>query len=146
MVPDPIALTVTSALLMGLAFGAGPCNITCLPYLGPVFVAADNCARQAWRVVLPFSLGRLFSYSLLGVIAGSLGQALQSSLESPWVSWLLGGATIAVGVSLLWRRQALACHQVATAANVPATANVSIKQYCSKRSGMSWSLKREFHL
>jgi cytochrome c biogenesis protein CcdA len=103
---ETISLSIPTAMAMGLAFGAGPCNITCLPYLGPVFVAGENGQRQAWRTVLPFSLGRLVGYSLLGLTAGTLGQALQNWLASPLVGWVLGGATIVVGLSLLWRRKA----------------------------------------
>ena len=56
-------LTFGAALLLGLGFGAGPCNIACLPFLGPVFVASGGGVRRAWRVLLPFSLGRLTGYA-----------------------------------------------------------------------------------
>lgn len=109
---ETATLTVPMAIVMGLAFGAGPCNITCLPYLGPVFVANYNDKHQAWRTVAPFSAGRLVSYAALGLFAGTLGQALESWLASPAVGWILGLATIAVGVSLLWRRnQSNSCHK-----------------------------------
>ena len=98
------ALSIPMALALGLVFGAGPCSITCLPYLGPVFVASDNTRRQVWRTVAPFSAGRLTGYALLGVAAGVLGQALEKWLATPLVGWLLGSATIIVGLSLLWRR------------------------------------------
>ena len=98
------AFSIPMALAMGLVFGAGPCNITCLPYLGPVFVAAENNRRQVWRTVAPFSAGRLTGYALLGVAAGALGQALEKWLATPLIGWLLGGATMMVGLSLLWRR------------------------------------------
>jgi len=101
---EAAALTVPMAVAMGLAFGAGPCNITCLPYLGPVFVANHTNKRQAWRTVAPFSAGRLMSYGALGLTAGFLGQALEAWLASPVVGWVLGLATIAVGLSLLFRR------------------------------------------
>lgn len=98
------AFSIPMALALGLVFGAGPCNITCLPYLGPVFVASDNNRRQVWRTVAPFSAGRLAGYATLGVAAGALGQALEKWLATPLIGWLLGGATIVVGLSLLWRR------------------------------------------
>ena len=101
---EAATLTVPTAMVMGLAFGAGPCNLTCLPYLGPVFVTDHSDKHQAWRTVAPFSAGRLVSYGALGLFAGMLGQALESWLASPLVGWILGLATIAVGLSLLWRR------------------------------------------
>ena len=117
-----VALTVPMAMAMGLAFGAGPCNITCLPYLGPVFVANQNNPSQAWRTVLPFSAGRLFGYAGLGLTAGMLGQALESWLASPVVGWVLGAATMAVGLSLLLRRdKASSCNKASHSNTVEVT-------------------------
>ncbi len=39
---DSLTLGFSAAMIMGLAFGAGPCNITCLPYLGPVFLGQEK--------------------------------------------------------------------------------------------------------
>ena len=72
-VVETISLTIPTALFLGLAFGAGPCNLTCLPYLGPTFVASEGTANHAWRTVIPFSAGRLTGYSSLGLAAGFLG-------------------------------------------------------------------------
>ncbi len=96
---EPVVLSFSAVLLAGLVFGAGPCNITCLPYLGPVMLADGG----AWRVVLPFSLGRLSGYAALGTVAGSLGEVIVSHLETGPVGLLLGGASIFLGI-LLWRR------------------------------------------
>ncbi len=116
-------LTIPMALALGLVFGAGPCNITCLPYLGPVFVASDNSRRQVWLTVAPFSAGRLTGYAMLGVAAGALGQALEKWLATPLIGWLLGGATIVVGLSLLWRSrrsQSIGCNKsTSTTVSVP---------------------------
>jgi len=100
-----ISLTIPTALFLGLAFGAGPCNLTCLPYLGPTFVASEGTANHAWRTVIPFSAGRLTGYSSLGLAAGFLGSSLNEWFKSPVVGWILGGATILVGLSLLWKRK-----------------------------------------
>jgi cytochrome c biogenesis protein CcdA len=89
---------------MGLAFGAGPCNIACLPYLGPVFTAAGEAGGRGRRVMAPFSLGRLAGYTALGLGAGAAGRALVAWLEGAPVHALLGAATAAVGLTLLRRR------------------------------------------
>lgn len=102
---ETISLTIPTALFLGLAFGAGPCNLTCLPYLGPTFVASEGTANHAWRTVIPFSAGRLTGYSSLGLAAGFLGSSLNEWFKSPVVGWILGGATILVGLSLLWKRK-----------------------------------------
>lgn len=101
---EPVVLSFSAVLLLGLGFGAGPCNIACLPYLGPVFVATGDGIRSAWRILLPISAGRLTGYALLGTFSGFLGLIVQDWIAAPWVRWVLGGATIAVAVSLLWRR------------------------------------------
>src|SRR5690606_32965833 len=93
---ESIALTLPAALVMGLSFGAGPCNVTCLPY-GPVLLAREGGGRRSWRTMAPFSAGHLAGYGALGGIAGLLGHTLQAWLRSPAVQWLLGTATILVG-------------------------------------------------
>jgi sulfite exporter TauE/SafE len=100
-----------AALLLGLGFGAGPCNIACLPFLGPVLLAGGNGVRNGWRVLLPFSLGRLSGYTLLGLAAGLGGRLLGEQLEGPAVRWMLGGATLlaALGMWLRLRKPGPAC-------------------------------------
>lgn len=95
-------ITLPMALALGLVFGFSACTISCLPYLGPVFLASDGGIRQSWRTVLPFSLGRLFSYAGLGLLAGLAGQYLGNGIGD--VRWLLGVAAIMVGLALLLRR------------------------------------------
>ncbi len=100
---EPVVLSFGAALFLGLSFGAGPCNVACLPYLGPVFMATGGGPRQAWRTLLPFSLGRLSGYALLGAIAGWVGLLVQDWLKAPWVPQVLGFATILVALALFWR-------------------------------------------
>ncbi len=99
---DPTTMTFTLAMGMGLAFGLGPCNISCLPYLGPVFLAREGGLRHSWRTIVPFSMGRLSGYTLLGLFAGLTGQIIDNRLDTPWVPMVLGGATVLVGLSLLF--------------------------------------------
>jgi len=104
MVPlEPVSLSLGAALLLGLSFGAGPCNIACLPYLGPVFAATGEGVRGSWRILLPFSAGRMAGYAALGLVAGWLGLLVQEWVAAPWVRWVLGGATMLVALSLLLR-------------------------------------------
>ena len=102
---EPVTLSFGAVLLLGLGFGSGPCNIACLPYLGPVFVATGDGIRRSWRILLPFSSGRMTGYALLGSFSGLLGLIVQDWIASPWVRWVLGGATIVVALSLIWRRK-----------------------------------------
>lgn len=106
---EPVFLSFGSALLLGLGYGSGPCNIACLAYLGPVFAATESGIRGAWRTLLPFSLGRLSGYSLLGGLAGAFGLLVEDWLAAPWIRWVLGGATLLVGLSILYRRDRTTC-------------------------------------
>lgn len=110
MIPiEPVSLSFGAALLLGLSFGVGPCNVACLPYLGPVFTANDRGIRGAWRTLLPFSLGRISGYVLLSGAAGWAGLWVEDLVTGPWVRWLLGGATILVALSVLRRRRGNGC-------------------------------------
>ncbi len=100
---EPVALSFSAALVMGLLFGAGPCNIACLPYLGPVFFARSGGIGQAWRTILPFSLGRLSAYAALGAVAAASGRAVTVQLENGTGAMLLGIASVMVGLVILWR-------------------------------------------
>ena len=102
---EPVTLSFGAAMLLGLSFGAGPCNIACLPYLGPVFMATDRGMRDSWQILLPFSLGRMFGYALLGTAAGWAGLLVQDWINEPWARWILGGATMVLALSILWQQR-----------------------------------------
>lgn len=108
---------VPMALALGLAYGLGPCLISCLPYLGPVFLARDFGVCRSWRVVLPLALGRLTGYGGFGLAAGVLGHTVRDGASAPVLRWLVGGAALMVGLALLWRRPGCAtgCAAGATA-------------------------------
>jgi cytochrome c biogenesis protein CcdA len=97
------SLGLGAVFFLGLSFGAGPCNVACLPYLGPVFLAAGEGMKSAWLTILPFSLGRLTGYGLLGAGAGWAGLIIQEWLDSQWAGFVLGSATILVASALLFR-------------------------------------------
>jgi cytochrome c biogenesis protein CcdA len=102
-------ITFGAALITGFTFGAGPCNISCLPYLGPVFLFQEGGIRQSWRVIAPFTLGRLLGYSLLGLAAGLAGGTVSNGLDASVAGWVLGIVTVILGVHLL--RKPMRCHK-----------------------------------
>jgi len=94
---------VPMALALGLVFGMGPCLLSCLPYLGPVFLGLPGGVRRSWRVLLPLSLGRLTAYSALGGVSGFLAQQVADQPYLPSLQLSLGCATLMVG-AVLWLR------------------------------------------
>lgn len=105
---DPVLVGLPMALALGLAYGLGPCLVSCLPYLGPVFLARDFSLRRSWHVVLPLSLGRLAGYGGFGLAAGLAGQVVKDGAAAPVVRLVVGAAALMMGLALLWRRPACA--------------------------------------
>jgi sulfite exporter TauE/SafE len=103
----PIEQTLVSfpmALALGLVFGMGACTIACLPYLGPVFLASGGGVRHAWRILLPFSIGRLSGYASMATLAGVVGYYLEGAItDELQVRSVVGCATILIGIAL-WMR------------------------------------------
>ena len=100
---EPASLGLGAVFLLGLSFGAGPCNVACLPYLGPVFIAAGDSIQTAWRTIVPFSLGRLIGYAVLGSASGWAGYIIQDWIDSQWSGFILGYATILVALALYFK-------------------------------------------
>jgi cytochrome c biogenesis protein CcdA len=100
---EMLTLSFGAALLMGLVFGAGPCAVTCMPYLGPVFLAQQGGWRHTLGVIVPFSVGRLIGYTSLGGIAGYAGFTATNWFKTGPAGILLGVATVVLGVLLIHR-------------------------------------------
>lgn len=100
---NQIAYSLPTVFVLGLVFGVGPCTVTCLPFLGPVFLAGEGSLAQSWKIVMPFSMGRLSSYAALGALSGMAGASVDRIIHMPGVTWAWGGATIAVGLLVFWQ-------------------------------------------
>lgn len=117
--PVETIIGLPMAMALGLAYGLGPCLVSCLPYLGPVFLARDSRSRHAWDVVLPLSLGRLAGYSGLGALAGWAGHYVKGNIAAaPLLNLLVGAAALMVGLALFWQRQP-ACAAATASADRP---------------------------
>ena len=105
---DPALVGLPMALALGLAYGLGPCLVSCLPYMGPVFLARDFSLRRSWRVVLSLAFGRLVGYGGFGLAAGLAGSVMKDGAAAPTVRLVVGAAALMMGLALLWRRPACA--------------------------------------
>jgi cytochrome c biogenesis protein CcdA len=103
---EAVAIGLPMALGLGLVYGLGPCLISCLPYLGPLFVNAERGIAHSWRILLPVSLGRLTVYGSFGAISGWWGGRYVGGVNGWVVHLTVGVALVLVGVALLGRRSA----------------------------------------
>ncbi|MBN1383744.1 MAG: sulfite exporter TauE/SafE family protein [Elusimicrobia bacterium] len=55
--------------LAGIGLGLGPCFLFCLPIIVPYILGKSSTVREGLRLTVIFSLGRIFSYSILGFTA-----------------------------------------------------------------------------
>jgi sulfite exporter TauE/SafE len=98
-----MARCMTSPWLVAALAGSGLALVSgvhCLTMCGPL--AAASQARAGSGASVRYLLGRLASYSVVGLLAGSLGQGV---LSTPWARW--GEALLAWTLALLLSYRAL---------------------------------------
>jgi len=66
----------TGVFLLGLAYGATVCSLTCLPCLGTFLMGCGNGFRDGIIGAFFFMLGKVVSYTIFGALAGLLGHVL----------------------------------------------------------------------
>ncbi|MDD2450576.1 MAG: sulfite exporter TauE/SafE family protein [Sulfurovum sp.] len=75
-----------------------------MPFLTPLLMTHSKDVKHSTQIVLPFSLGRIFSYTLIAM-AASLSSALVKSIldDNRVFQVILGTLTIGMGIFLLVR-------------------------------------------
>ncbi|NCO30248.1 MAG: hypothetical protein COT46_06485 [Sulfurimonas sp. CG08_land_8_20_14_0_20_36_33] len=77
---------------------------SCMPFLAPLLVNQTNGVKQSLSLLVPFSLGRMLSYTLLSVAALAGAGFVKAVLkENTIFVWILGGFTLFMGVLMLYR-------------------------------------------
>lgn len=109
MIPVDLVVSAPMAATLGFAYGMGPCLISCLPFLGPVFLASDGGIKKSWKIILPLSLGRLVAYSAFGMIVGAAGHYVKGSISADSVRIVVGCAVLMMGLALLLRKAEKTC-------------------------------------
>ena len=109
MIPANMVVSAPMAATLGFAYGMGPCLISCLPFLGPVFLASDGGIGKSWKIILPLSLGRLTAYSTFGLIVGMLGHYVKDTIANDTIRTVIGCAVLMMGLALLLRRSGNTC-------------------------------------
>ena len=91
--------TVTGLFLAGLGLGASRCMFTCGPVLGLYVAGSGKEWRGGLRATLIFSLARLSTYPMLGLLAGFSGALVRDILSSSTFSvhvWVLTGLAMSL--------------------------------------------------
>jgi len=98
------SVSLFSLFLIGLTSGATACMFSCMPFLTPLLMTHSKDVKHSTQIVLPFSLGRIFSYTLIAM-AASLSSALVKSIldDNRVFQVILGTLTIGMGIFLLVR-------------------------------------------
>jgi len=96
--------TYTSVFIIGLSYGATACMFSCMPFLTPLLLSNSNSTKEALGVMLPFSFGRVFSYTILSVIAYLSSYWLKKVLDDTIISsFFLGLTTVFMGLYILYK-------------------------------------------
>ena len=77
---------------------------SCMPFLSPLLVSNSNDTKQALGIILPFSLGRIFSYTFISIIAYMSSFWVKQVLDNNSLfSIILGISTISMGIFLFYK-------------------------------------------
>ena len=93
-----------SVWLLGVSVGFTTCTAVCLPYLGTWALSRGEGGSAATLDTAAFAMGKVAAYTVLGGIAGLLGEVLITFLNGGVGHWLIGMTAIISGVWLLWPR------------------------------------------
>jgi sulfite exporter TauE/SafE len=96
--------TPWECFVFGVVLGSGPCVVSCAPVVVACIAGTRSTWRQGLLSVLVFSVGRSFSYLVLGAAAYGASQVLGDVLRTHgvWVDRVLGTFLLANGLLFAW--------------------------------------------
>ena len=104
-------------LAMGFFYGLTLCSLSCLPMLTPyLFAHAGRAGGRGGGFMTGFQLTALFiaaraaTYTLLGALAGGLGEVLLARMDDGLLLPVAGVMIVAIGIAVAFRRGAT-CRQ-----------------------------------
>jgi sulfite exporter TauE/SafE len=93
-----------SIFIIGLSYGATACMFSCMPFLSPILISNSNNTKQSLGIIIPFSLGRIFSYTIIAIVAYLSSAWVKQMLNDNHIfSIILGISTISMGIYLLYK-------------------------------------------
>jgi cytochrome c biogenesis protein CcdA len=95
-------ITLLSLFLIGLSYGSTACMFTCMPFLSPLLLTNSNNIKESFSVMIPFSIGRITTYTMMALVASSSAVFIKNIINNPIISQIiLGTATIIVSLFIL---------------------------------------------
>ncbi|WP_071057732.1 protein-disulfide reductase DsbD [Pelistega sp. MC2] len=91
------------AFLLGLALSFTPCVLPMLPILLSLVVGSQKQQQSRFhslRLTLLYVLGTSIVYTLLGIIAASIGAALANWIQNPWVLGIFALFLVIFGIAM----------------------------------------------
>jgi len=124
------AITYFSLFIIGLSYGSTACMFSCMPFLSPLLINHSNNFKQSVNVVLPFSLGRIFTYTLISIAAVSGAGFVKAVLNDGRIfQWLLGVLTLFMGIFMLyriWKKNTKSCSVNSSVSNNTTTSKFGL--------------------
>ncbi|MDQ6963532.1 MAG: sulfite exporter TauE/SafE family protein [Mariprofundales bacterium] len=102
---DLLLAAASTALVLGLSFGASACMLSCVPTLGVALLSEQGGSHATMRLAARFNAGRWLGYSLLGVVSSAIGASITQGINSRHAGWVFGALLVFSGL-MLWRRSA----------------------------------------
>ncbi len=97
------SVTFFSLFILGVSYGSTACMFSCMPFLAPLLVNNSGSVKQSFSVVLPFSLGRIFTYTLISIAALSSASFIKALLDdNSMFQMVLGIFTLFMGSYMLY--------------------------------------------
>ncbi len=113
--PDQESYSITAALksgklaailplffLLGLGLSFTPCVLPMVPILSFIIVGEGTTVKRsrAFLLSLSYALGMALVYTVLGVVAGLVGEGLAATLQNPWVLGTFAALMVLLSLSM----------------------------------------------
>lgn len=96
--------TLFSLFILGISYGSTACVLSCMPFLAPLLVPNSKDLKSASKVVLAFSLGRVFTYILISIASSSSAVLVKKAInEESYFQIALGLSTIFMSFYLFYK-------------------------------------------
>lgn len=88
--------------LAGIGLGFGPCFLFCIPLLFPYILAKNTTAKEGFKIMIIFSLGRILSYGILGFAVVYLINTV--NIQNVYFKKVAGVFIVLVGITYIFSK------------------------------------------